>query len=740
MLLGMQSALAGLDIDQPLSTTTDKIVLSPPYLLESTLYVDQTFVRFGVENLNGRGITEIYRSTSPDSGFEVVATYSDLGQFYVAQWNLKPRTTFWYKCRIVDGAELSMFTETFQVTTFSFNYKPTLFAHGEGPNLIVVDFTDNSYNDIWYTVDRRKLGGSYETFWEFQSLDSGAVHWYDDGMLEQGTTYIYNVHMTSVNSEGTTDYYNVAIDTATTWIETPILSIDRFGDAPCGNTVPLVISYPDLSPKTELYRSLSPDGPFVLIATIANSDRSDQNYIDNGVPRRTNYYKARAVGPHAVSPFSNVISYDARSQYYAPDFSVVANPDGTADITLKDNTYADAWYRVERMRHSPTGEFEPVFYLEMSDSGQTHAFRDTTLLPGSGYTYFLTGKTTEWCVGWPGSEGEYDIAEVDIATPANDYTITGFTLVDPVTDQDIGPLLPGAYFEAGNMPNIRANTGSNVKSVIFFLNRKRRTDNGGPIFSYWPEKNGDYQPGVYEVGPYRLEATAYSEKNGGGVKGVTVYLSFDIKAPSYSITGFALVDPVTDQDIGPLTNGTVVDASLMANIRANASVNTKSVMFFLNNKRHADNGGPVFTYFSEKNGDYQPGLTVPGSYVLKATPSSLANGGGQVGQTVIIQFSVRCSACSSPSLSDDTNAQIVDLFPNPIVKESQLMINTGESKQISLQVYDQFGNTMGTSLTATTNEAGIWNLPISSLNLTRGGYILNVIIDGERHMRRIIVE
>ncbi|RAW00853.1 T9SS type A sorting domain-containing protein [Pseudochryseolinea flava] len=737
MFLCMQPAFAETGVGNGDKPTHDvrKTALGTPYILEATLYIDQTYLRFGVENYNGRGITEIHRSTSPDSGYEVVATYTDLGQFYVDQWNLKPRTTFWYKARVVDGTEVSGFTEPFHATTFSFNYKPTLNVFPENPTKLIVQLTDNSYNDIWYTVDRRKLGGSYETMWEFQSLDSGEVHYYDDGMLEQGTTYIYNVHITTIYSEGTTDTYNVATDTATTPIDEPLLEvgpIDLY--SPCGNEVPLILEFPDVHPVTELYRSLSPDGPFVLIETFPIDGSVRIEYTDRGIPRQTNYYKARCVGPHAVSDFTPVVSYDARSHYYKPDFSVTVDEEGVAEITLKDNTYADEWYSVERMRHHAGGVFEPVFYVEMTDSGSTYTFRDTTLVPGSGYTYYLQGKTEEWCVGWPGSEGEFLIKEVDITTPPDDYTITGFTLVDPVTNQDIGPLLPNMYFEATNLPNIRANVSSNkVKSVIFFLNNKRRTDNGGPIFSYWPEKNGDYDPGVYTPGSYQLVATPYSEKNGAGIKGPTEILPFTIRVSRPTIQSFTLVDPITDQDIGPLVDGAVVDASLAANIRANTTNGATAVMFFLNNKRRADNGAPIFSYFPEKNGDYEPGLVTPGGYVLKATPSTLPNGEGTVGQTVTIQFSVAGAATLA-------EVKTVGLYPNPIVSESELMVNVIGEKEVSVQVYDQFGNPIGQTVNAKTNLEGSWKFPVANFNLTRGAYIINVMIEGTRHSTRVVVE
>ncbi len=287
----------------------------------------------------------------------------------------------------------------------------------------------------------------------------------------------------------------------------------------------------------------------------------------------------------------------------------------------------------------------------MSDSGQVYIYNDSLVQPGTTYDYYLEATTNSYCDNWP---YEDIVAHVQITTPVpQDYVITSFTLVDPVTDTDVGPLVDGQKISitSPHFLNIRANADAKTKSVMFFLNNKRRSDNGGPIFSYFPEKNGDYADGLFAQGIYVLEATPYSEKNGKGIKGETIVIEFEVLGPDadYTIKNFSLIDPETEQEIGPLVDGAIVDVGLAANIRANTDPKTKAVMFFLNNKRRADNGAPIFSYFPEKNGDYAPGLVVTGHYVLEATPSSEKNAQGVIGEKVTIQFDVVCSSCDAES-------------------------------------------------------------------------------------------
>lgn len=373
--------------------------------------------------------------------------------------------------------------------------------------------------------------------------------------------------------------------------------------------------------------------------------------------------------------------------------------------------------------------------FQTADSAGVYNFRDTTAEAGKTYIYFLTGYHSPiLCEAWPGGDGDQDIAEVVVTIPADDYTISGFTLVDPVTDQDIGPLTSGKVFEANLLPNIRANVGPKVKSVIFFLNNKRRTDNGGPLFTYWPAQNGDYDPGSYLPTTYTLEATAYSEKNGGGIKGTTIEINFQILA-SVHIDSLVLIDPVTNQPIRRLRNFDTVDASLNANIRAYTSSNAKSVTFFLNNKRRTDNGGPLFTYFTPGT----TGLSTPGQYLLKSTAATEKNGGGFVGYTFYTNFTVICSACVTPSPDEDEDDSGISLYPNPVVASSRLVVKAPGASDVSFQLYDQFGVPIGSPIKMVADVSGEYKMQFQELQLNKGSYMLVVKVDGRRILRRFVV-
>ncbi len=301
-----------------------------------------------------------------------------------------------------------------------------------------------------------------------------------------------------------------------------------------------------------------------------------RNVLFDVHPRQTHYYRARGTNAaHDVfSDWSTVISRRVESDWYDPTFTVTVREDRTVDIKLVIRTYVNAVYGITRLSND---DGTIVSGLETSDSAAVYTFHDTAVEAGNSYQYVLSAyQSPILCVAWPGGgDRDIEIAWVTVTIPPDDYTIAGFTLVDPVTDQDIGPLNNGAYFEANQLPNIRANVGPNVKSVIFFLNNKRRTDNGPPLFTYWPAGNGDYGPGVWSPTTYNLKATAYSEKNGKGIKGTTLDINFQIKA-SVHLDSLVLIDPVTNQPIRRLINFDTVDASLNANIRAYTSTTRRA--------------------------------------------------------------------------------------------------------------------------------------------------------------------
>jgi hypothetical protein len=625
------------------------------------------------------------------------------------------------------------------MATLSSNVEAMLAWHAPGleveyvnAEMIVLKFTDNSYDDVSYTISHQEAGSdTWQVIADFNSPDSGSVSYFDDLALKPGTQYNYSV---SVTLEDGSTLTAVATVSGTTTIDTPWIKYDNMYMYDCGSEIPIVIEYPMPGAYTELYHATSATGPWVLQQILPPGNG---NILLDVQPRQTHYYRARGTNATGTvfSEWSNVMSRYVASDWYDPTFDVTVLADGTVDVKLVHNTYVNAQYSISRMT-ADGDDWTIASQIETSDSAYVYTFHDTNVEAGKTYVYFLNGRHYPiLCEAWPGGDGDYNIAEVVITTPPDDYTISGFTLVDPVTNQDIGPLSNGAYFEANLLPNIRANVGPKVKSVIFFLNNKRRTDNGPPLFTYWPAQNGDYDPGVWLPTTYSLKATAYSEKNGEGIKGTTLEIHFQIKA-SVHLDSLVLIDPVTNAPIRRLKNFDTVDASWNANIRAYTSSNAKCVTFFLNNKRRTDNGGPEFTYFPLGTG----GLSVPGQYLLKSTASTEKNGGGLVGYTFYTNFTVVCSACVQPEVARNENDATISLYPNPVVTASKLRINAPEASNVSIQLYDQFGSPVGHRMDATVDANGEYQLPLNELKLKRGAYILNVNIDGTRTIKRFVVE
>jgi hypothetical protein len=718
--------------DSPVNSTP-RLPLSAPIFTPDIVnyYRQQTDISFRASQSNGVGVTEVWRSRTEEENYVLVTTFSE-SETIVHDYNLSPRTRYKYKMRVVYGSEVSPWSSILYVMTLSKYYEPTVVTTWPYYNDILLTITDNTFYDEEYEVIRIDENGA-TNLGTFIYPDSGQVFTVWDAIETPGATVTYQISMKPLAEEDPNSYnYNHVVTTTLSQLE--LINPGELGYGLCGsqNLMFFGTNGDATAFGVEVYRSTNADGPWSLVANLPSPG---EDFIDDVAPRVSYYYKARLAKDGVYSPYSNVVFFAGASDWYAPTFDVTLNG-SSVQIKLTDNTYADDPYRLYRS--------DLPSYIEtivMPDSGGVHIFNDTTVIPGITYEYFLEATAQPFCETWP---SEDIVATATITTPPiPDYTIASFTLVDPVNDTDVRPLVNGQKITitAPHFLNIRANTDAKTKSVMFFLNNKRRSDNGGPIFSYFPEKNGDYADGLMHQGVYVLEATPYSEKNGKGIKGETVVIEFEVLGPDadYTIKSFALVDPVTDQDIGPLVDGAVVDVSLAANIRAYADPKTKAVMFFLNNKRRADNGAPVFSYFPETNGDFAPGLTVTGHYVLEATPSSEKNAAGIVGETVTIEFDVVCSGCDADE-ARMAKVGAVSFFPNPVVATSQLKIQTLPGNEVRIQVVDQLGQAWASAITLVADDTGALVHPVSAMNLNKGIYLLRVDVNGAQITKRFSVE
>lgn len=237
--------------------------------------------------------------------------------------------------------------------------------------------------------------------------------------------------------------------------------------------------------------------------------------------------------------------------------------------------------------------------------------------------------------------------------------VTGFNLIDACTNQPIQPLVNGAVLNLATLQtrslNIQALTNpSKVGSVLFDLSgqqTKVRSDDSGPHYSLHGDKKGNYFSWTPPVGTYTLTAGTYSKSNGCGTPGCEQTITFtviDQPATNTSVTGFNLINAVSNQPIKPLVNGDVLNLATLPTRKLNIQALTNpakvgSVLFNLSgqeSKVRSDDSGPGYSLQGDKNGDYFNWTPKPGTYTLRAQSYSGSNGTGTPGGQKTITFTV----------------------------------------------------------------------------------------------------
>ncbi|NHF59800.1 PASTA domain-containing protein, partial [Flavobacteriaceae bacterium TP-CH-4] len=124
--------------------------------------------------------------------------------------------------------------------------------------------------------------------------------------------------------------------------------------------------------------------------------------------------------------------------------------------------------------------------------------------------------------------------------PVGALSINGFVLVDADTDEDIMPLTDGIQINLSDLTTenltIRAEYSGAVKSVRFLLTGAFDSESTVSlvpyaIFGYGPQ---GYMGQQFLIGTYELMATPYSQNEGGGIRGNTAAISFEMVLPSSS--------------------------------------------------------------------------------------------------------------------------------------------------------------------------------------------------------------
>jgi hypothetical protein len=247
------------------------------------------------------------------------------------------------------------------------------------------------------------------------------------------------------------------------------------------------------------------------------------------------------------------------------------------------------------------------------------------------------------------------------------HAVSGFTLVNADTNEDLMPLQEGDVLDLNTLPTrhlrIRADTSPDmVGSIIFELD--------GSVVAV--ENLLPYRFTATDrltAGSHTLTATPYCEARGAGAKGTPLTIHFEVV--DLAVESFTLVDASTEQDLVPLQDGDVVDLSSLPSrflsVRANASQTSGiDVVLELSGAKDYTRRelGHPYALFGDEDGSYHAWTPAPGRYTLTATPYSDAT--GAKGKSLTVSFTVvKGLVTTTASSLRAAGETVATAYPNP---------------------------------------------------------------------------
>jgi len=356
----------------------------------------------------------------------------------------------------------------------------------------------------------------------------------------------------------------------------------------------------------------------------------------------------------------------------------------------------------------------------------------TESLEGGSYTLTATPYTQK------GAKGEAGVPLVINFEVVYSAQINQFVLVNAQTIEAVQVLSDNDKFDAiefrENALDIIAETNTeNIGSVIYELNGSTNLDNHAPFSLIGRRTGWKPQPGIFT-----LKATPYSERNGGGIMGISKEIKLEIIFDPIDAT-FVLVNAETDEDIGIIEEGSVFDFSDINTNRLNIRTEVEKVrsvrieLFDQYNelvRSKVENTTP-YALFGDNKGDYLNWHAESGNYQVTTTPFLEKWAEGAAGNTTVVNFSLTDDSNARMATNLNNNGQVIDLapqgnsailvYPNPVVD----IIKTdlfGNAEEISkIRIFDMIGNEVFTGSFVDTP-----NLTIDMDNFSQGFYIFQV--------------
>lgn len=352
---------------------------------------------------------------------------------------------------------------------------------------------------------------------------------------------------------------------------------------------------------------------------------------------------------------------------------------------------------IEKYLYFTRTYFIDDFISYNDELGQTDLTASGTNMLKDLYTSFNTNFENSWNLVKTGNSLFFTTKENGIApsitklwklTP-EEFLVTSYTLVNSDTDEDIRRLKNHDTIFTDQKINIRADIYGSVGSVKFYLNGNPYSLESSAPFALAGDNNSNYREWTKPSGHVTVAATPYPQPGAGGIAGNRFTLHLNIISPQDTISGpitFTLVNALTNEDLGPLANGQIINLSSIGtnklNIRANSNFpGTESIVFsWQGNSHFRTENTPPYALFADNNGDYNQWNATPGTYSLGATPYTGNNAGGSAGPSGNITFSIINSA-----------APRITAYPNPSVDAIDIQLESPTCESCKIIIADMQG-------------------------------------------------
>uniref|UniRef100_UPI0012F9F4C0 fasciclin domain-containing protein n=1 Tax=Flexithrix dorotheae TaxID=70993 RepID=UPI0012F9F4C0 len=342
------------------------------------------------------------------------------------------------------------------------------------------------------------------------------------------------------------------------------------------------------------------------------------------------------------------------------------------------------------------------------------------------------------------SNGVIHVIDKVLLPPAD--MVTSFTLVNAETNEDLFEITEGMEIDLSKISatkfNIRANVSpKEVGSVKFGWNENdnARIENVFP-YALFGDVGGNYYEMDLKAGEYTVTATPYTKSVASGEEGKALSISFSVISTGGGVTGFTLIDAITDEEITEIFDGDVIHLTTLINIRADLNIDSEEIMSvqFDLNDHEGFRVERVFPYalIGDSGGDYYEWKPEPGMYTITASPILKD---GTKGKSLTIKIELVDKTVGNSSQRNAFDAQNLSkdnlrFYPNPAIEQINLELKARENDQITIRVLDLNGRLFLSEKFKTTYNLNNFQLNVSSLQ--RGIYILSV--DSSTQGRQLI--